>query len=110
MLYSNDYNQIKVGLINYIGSMLNACPFDGMKASRQYVAATLIEEAINLMKNDDNHFDMYVSKPLLRGTSLLFKDRDNVLSTLNMPKVSEKREEYMKLYTYIDNLVKEIEE
>lgn len=109
-MYSNDYNQIKAGLINYVGAMLKACPFEGMKSSRQYVAATLIEQAIDLMKDDDNHFDMYVSKPLLRGTSLLLKDRDIALSTLNMPKVSEKRKEYKELYTYIDNLIKDIKE
>lgn len=88
-MYSNDYKQIRNGLVNYVGSLLKACPFDGEKASRQFVAATLIEEAMILMK-DDNTFDMYVSKPLLRGNVVILENRKNALKEL--PQTSNVKE------------------
>ena len=80
-MYSNDYKQIRNGLVNYIGSLLKACPFEGEKASRQYVAATLIEEALELMKNDDT-YDMYIAKPLLRGNKAVLQNRKNEILKL----------------------------
>lgn len=80
-MYSNDYKQIRNGLVNYIGSLLKACPFEGEKASRQYVAATLIEEALELMKNDDT-YDMYIAKPLLRGNKAVLQSRKNEILKL----------------------------
>lgn len=109
-MYSNDYTQIKNGLVNYIGSLLEACPFDGIKASRQYVAATLIEEAIKLMKDEENHFDLYVTKPLLRATSLVYKDRVNVLSEVKNINVSQAIEDNTNMAKNIDTLVNNIKE
>lgn len=80
-MYSNDYKQIRNGLVNYVGSLLKACPFDGEKASRQYVAATLIEEALNLIKENDT-YDMYISKPLLRGNKIVLENRKNEILKL----------------------------
>lgn len=97
-MYSNDYKQIRNGLVNYVGSLLKACPFDGEKASRQFVAATLIEEAMNLMK-DDNTFDMYISKPLLRGNVVILENRKNTLKEL--PQTSNVKET---IKTYENNI------
>ena len=80
-MYSNDYKQIRNGLVNYIGSLLKACPFEGEKAARQYVAATLIEEALDLMKNEES-YDMYIAKPLLRGNKIVLQNRKNEIAKL----------------------------
>lgn len=82
IIYSNDYGQIKNGLSNYVGSLLKACPFQGKNASRQHVAAALIEEALNLMKNEDNSIELYVAKPLLRGTNIVLQSRIKEISAL----------------------------
>ena len=107
-MYSNDYKQIRNGLVNYVGSLLKACPFDGEKASRQFVAATLIEEAMALMK-DDTAFDMYVSKPLIRGNIIVLENRKNALKEL--PQTSNVKET-IKLYedniNFLNNLIKNI--
>lgn len=105
-MYSNDYNQIRAGLINYIGSMIKACPYEGMKASRQYVAATLIEEAMKIIEGDNNTPDMYVAKPLLRASSLLMRKRIIELSKLpQVAQVKEKIQEYDKCATYLTEIV-----
>lgn len=105
-MYSNDYNQIRAGLTNYIGSMIKACPYEGMKASRQYVAATLIEEAMKIIEGDNNTPDMYVAKPLLRANVLLIKKRITELSKLpQVAQVKEKIQEYDKCATYLTEIV-----
>jgi len=107
-MYSNDYKQIRNGLVNYIGSLIKASPFDGEKASRQYVAATLIEEALDLMKNDDT-YDMYIAKPLLRGNKIILQNRRNEI--LKLPQVQGTKD-VVKLYEanikFIDNLIESI--
>lgn len=107
-MYSNDYKQIKNGLVNYVGSLLKACPFEGEKASRQYVAATLIEEALNLMKEDDT-YNMYVAKPLLRGNKIVLENRKNEL--LNLPQTASVKDtvkQYEDNINFIKSLVDNI--
>lgn len=107
-MYSNDYKQIKNGLVNYVGSLLKACPFEGENASRQYVAATLIEEALNLMKEDET-YNMYVSKPLLRANKIILENRRNEL--LNLPQtinVKDTVKQYEDNINFIKNLVDNI--
>lgn len=108
IIYSNDYKQIRNGLVNYVGSLLKACPFEGEKASRQYVAATLIEEAINLMKEEDT-FDMYISKPLVRGNIVFLKNRKNALEQLpKTTNVKETIKKYEDTIEFLDSLIKNI--
>lgn len=109
-MYSNDYNQIRNGLNNYVGSLLMACPFEGMKASRQYVAATLIEEAMKLMKNEDNTIELYVTKPLLRGTNVVLKDRVKALSALPKNIATDKILKYNDCIDTINELINSIPE
>lgn len=74
MSYSNDLQQIRGGLVNYIGSMLRASKYEG-KAAKQVVASVLIEEALKLSQDENNIMDLYVNKPLLRATKILFEQR-----------------------------------
>lgn len=109
-MYSNDYNQIKNGLVNYTGSLLRACPFDGEKASRQFVAATLIEEALNLIKNNDNEtYEMYVAKPLIRANIIVLENRKNTLKQLPQTEsVKETIKSYEDNIEFLNNIVKSI--
>lgn len=108
-MYSNDYTQIKNGLVNYIGSLLRACPFDGEKASRQYVAATLIEEAMTLMKEDET-YNMYVSKPLLRANKILLESRRNELLKLpSTSSIKETIETYNRNIKFLENIIEKIQ-
>ena len=66
---------MKNGLVNYVGAMLKAANFESEKAGRQFVAAALIEEAMNLMHDEDKTINMFVSKPLFRATSILLRER-----------------------------------
>lgn len=91
-MYSNDQTQIRQGLVSYIGAMVKSSPFEG-KAARQNVAAALIEEALNIAK-EDMSYDTYVLKPLYRATSIALKDRVNDLSKIPSHEAKEKVKQY----------------
>lgn len=76
---NKEYNQVKAGLVNYTGAMLKATTFESDKAARQFVAASLIEEALKLMHDENDKIDMYVAKPLLRAISFLLLERADEL-------------------------------
>lgn len=110
-MYSNDYNQIKNGLVNYTGSLLKACPFDGELASRQFVAATLIEEALNLIKNagDDVTYELYVAKPLLRANVIVLENRKNKLKELpQTTSVKETIKSYEDNIEFLNNIISSV--
>lgn len=70
----NSYANIKAGLTNYAGSLIQALNMDALD-SRQQVSATLIEESINIMRNEKGKIDLYVAKPLLRGLCVILDER-----------------------------------
>lgn len=104
-MYSNDYNQIRAGLTNYIGSLIKACPYEGMKASRQYVTATLIEEAMKIIEGDNNTPDLYIAKPLLRANIIILKKR--ILELEKLPQVAQVKEKIQD-YNETINLLTEL--
>lgn len=106
-MYSNDQTQIRNGLINYIGSLLNSSCFDG-KAAKQNVVSILIEEAMKLSQNEDGKFDMYALKPLLRGTNVLLEQRINELSKLPKNISVKPIEDYNFIKDKLNKIISEI--
>lgn len=72
-MYSNDPKQIRNGLVNYIGSALNAVPLEG-KAAKQHVIAMLLEEGL-VLGIEDEKVDMYCMKPYFRSCKIIFEKR-----------------------------------
>lgn len=106
-MYSNDQTQIRAGLINYIGAMLQASKYDNEKAVKHSVVAILLEETAKLCKDIDGEFDMFISKPVLRLTSGITKQRQSLLSVLpQTQEVSETLKAYKLVQTELDNILK----
>lgn len=109
-MYSNDFTQIRGGLVNYIGSALNAAPFQG-KAGKQYVFAMLIEEAIKLAQEENGDIDLYTVKPLFRGCKIIFDKRKLALQSLPPSSaVNEQIAEYDKAINVLNGLIENIQE
>lgn len=109
-MYSNDKTQIKQGLTNYVGALLKACR-TGDKTSRavkQDVAATLIEEAMLLSADENNVYDPYVLKPLIRATAFLLSQRANELDKLDLPQSKEISSNYIRTATKLKEIVDQI--
>lgn len=110
-MYSNDPTQIRHGMVNYVGALVKASKLPP-KAARQDVAAILIEEALKLAREEDNQYDLYVLKPLLRAINLIVQNRTNAFNELpvNMQKqASMALEDYLKLSDAATRILKTIE-
>ena len=105
MSYSNDQGQIRAGLVNYIGAMLNASKFENEKATKHSVVAILLEEAVKLCRDENGIFDMYISKPALRLTSSIAKQRASLMSDL--PKTHDVIEQ-IEAYKFINSSLDKI--
>lgn len=106
MSYSNDQGQIRAGLVNYIGAMLTASPYDNDKAAKHNVVAILLEEAMNLCKDEDGYFDMYVCKPILRLVSGIARQRANLMESLpQTPEVVSQIKGYKEIQKILDNIL-----
>ena len=80
-MYSNDQNQIKQGLVNYIGALLSSSPYSDLD-SRQNITAILLTEILKLSEDEDGLYNLYVLKPLFRTIILILKQRCVEMSKL----------------------------
>lgn len=102
MAYSNDYGEIRKGFINYIGSAFNA--IDGIdQVKKQQITAMLIEEAINLNKDNNGNLDLYGLKPLLKGCKYLCEKR-----ILALEPYKNSRKELREQYINYSDLLKQV--
>lgn len=109
MSYSNDFTQIRNGFVNYIGSALNASPFQD-NAARHHVVSMMIEEAINLATDEDKSINLYAIKPLFRGCKAIFEQRRNALKQLpTSTAINEQIAEYDETIKMLDNLINNIQ-
>lgn len=108
MSYSNDPTQIRNGMVNFVGAMLNSMK-NSDRANKQTVASVMIEEALKLSQNEEGMYDLYVLKPMLRGVMLVFNQR--CIELKKLPKTSESLaqiQEYQSVIDTFDKLVKKL--
>ena len=67
MPYSNDYTQIKNGLVNYIGAAIQALPIPSAKEKSHYLVGELVTQVVTLAKMDNGFVDLYIYKPVIRS-------------------------------------------
>jgi len=84
-MYTNDQMQIRSGLVNYIGALMQSS-VDDAPTSKQQVISILIEEAIKLSQDEDSLCDMHAIKPILRSVTFIFEQRKKALSELPQDK------------------------
>lgn len=109
-MYSNDTQQIRNGLVNYMGSLLVASPFEG-KAAKQHVIGSVTEEALKMAINEDGTVDMYAAKPFFRACKIIFEKR--ILELTNLPStgaVKAQLVDYKHTINMLNNLIDSIKE
>lgn len=103
-MYSSDLSQIRSGLVNYIGAMLAAAPQVDNKEKQHVVAAIMLEEILNIIKDGDS-YNMFAAKPLLRATSKILSSRSSELEKLGFPLDTDIRKQYNSLSEGINALI-----
>lgn len=106
-MHSNNQREIRQGLVNYIGALLSSSPYSKEDA-KQNVIAVLAEESLNLSRKEDNSYDIYTLKPLLRAVVLILKQRCEELKSLPMD-VKKISREYYNTINHLETLIDSIE-
>lgn len=112
MSYSNDYNEIKNGLNNYIHSLLKACYFQDEKVKKQFVIASLTEASLDIASNTEDQNYLYTVKPLIRANIIILKTRiTNLQSAKKIANnksndIDLKIQEYNQAIVILENLIK----
>lgn len=74
-------------LSNFIGAIISSIPNKDLD-KRQKIQLTnslLLDEVLNLSKEEDEHYNLYELKPLLRAVVHVLKDRIVVINSSDMP-------------------------
>ena len=112
----NRQAQIRQGLVQYIGAIMNNSDFSP-RENKQLAVAALCEEALNLIisceeekfKNDKFYIDDYAVKPFLRGILFLVDrifERASFYVPKEVPKLKKEFEEYNEKINVIKNFFK----
>lgn len=76
---NNSTKTIRSGLTNYIGALLNASVLNPNEAKHDIVAM-LTEESLKLAKIDNDYYDLFTLKPLLRAVVIIYQNKVNLLN------------------------------
>ena len=76
---NNNQLQIRNAFVNFIGAMINSSNFDNEQATKHSIVACLLKEIIPICKDNEEHYNMFIIKPLLRVLIDIFNDRISLL-------------------------------
>ena len=99
----NNQLQIRNAFVNFIGSMINSSNFDNEQATKHSIVACLLQEIIPICKDNEEHYNMFIIKPLLRVLIDIFNDRVSLLLSYK-----DEQEVINKINKYLD-IIDELE-
>ena len=99
----NNQLQIRNAFVNFIGAMINSSNFDNEQATKHSIVACLLQEIIPICKDNEEHYNMFIIKPLLRVLIDIFNDRVSLL----LP-YKDEQEVINKINKYLD-IIDELE-
>lgn len=107
-MYSNDLEQVRAGLISYIGVIQSIVPFEG-RAKNQIVASILVDETLNTAKtqNDSPYCDPYILVPMFKGIIGVLKQQQYVLAQKPTQDNKERIIKYQAMIEEFEQIIKE---
>lgn len=103
-MYSNDTTQIKMGLDNYIFSLVKSSKYEEL-ATKQMVISILSEAIIKLSQDDNEVCDIQALKYYFKGIEYVINNRKLELEKLKTPLVEKQIQEYKELAKKINEFV-----
>lgn len=101
--------QLRLGLVNYIGAMISTSNLSDEADTRHSVVAVLLEEAIKLCREDNETYNMFVCKPILKATRNILLNRIKELE--KAPQIDEiiiQKQKYGFIVNDLDTTIKNI--
>lgn len=109
-MYSNDFTQIRTGLVNYIGAAAKSININNPKGQKQEIVRMLCEEALNLAK--DESLDMYIIKPFFQTMKNIMLIRIQEIEQYNdlrhKKAFQDMADQYRSAISFLDNLLESI--
>lgn len=107
-MYSNDLEQVRAGLINYIGVIQNIVPFEG-RAKNQIVASILVDETLSVARTDAKspYCDPYILVPMFKGMIGVLKQQQFVLAQAPSQENKERIMKYQAMIEEFEYLIKQ---
>lgn len=105
----NDIAQIRSGMVNYIGALINAS-IDDPKISKHKISSILLEEVLKLAKDNDV-YDFYILKPLFRANIIIFKNKIEAINKdleVLPDNLSKSLKEKQKNYIFLVQMMKKL--
>ena len=101
--------QIRNAFINFIGAMLNSSKFNNEQATKHSIVACLLEEIVPLCKKNDEHYDLFIIKPLIRILIDIFNDRITLLLPYKDEiEVSKQINKYFEIIDELNKILKNV--
>ena len=76
---NNNEEQIKAAFTNFIGLMIDNSKYNNKQAMKHTIVTCLLEEIIPICKDENNNYDLFIIKPILRLTIAILNNRINLL-------------------------------
>lgn len=107
---SENFEEIRNGLTNYMFSCLSAMPYEGNEA-KHFLVSIMTEESLKIAKDADSNTNMFAIKPILRACVLIFTERLTALEDIDSSElVIEQINNYNKLISTLNGLIDNIKE
>lgn len=111
-MYSRDYNQIRAGLTNFIGSLIDSIGFEP-RATKYEIVKILLEEALKISKDENEIVDIYIAKPFIDDLIYILNQRIQEFEKLkkenvNVPQQNETIIQLNNIIKLCDNYRKQI--
>ena len=109
MSINNDKMQIRAGLTNYIGALIEASETSNSQAIRHIIVACLLEEAMPFLKDEEEKYDIFSCKPLFKLIINIISDRVASLEEYsNNPYVNNQIQRYKNLIEQLEEIISKV--
>ena len=110
---SENFEEIRNGLSNYMFFCLSAMPYKGNEA-KHFLVSIMTEESLKIAKDTDSKINMFAIKPILRACVVIFTERLTALEDIDSSELViqqvEQINNYNKLISTLNGLIDNIKE
>ena len=101
-----DFDQLKIGFENFIGTMV--CLAEDVQ-DKQDIVALLLESALTISKDENGDRDLHALKPFYRVVVNLLNERIRILSTVQSTSATKQIKEFQLSIKILNDYLKKVD-